>query len=83
MTTDQYPLQRRIQSLIVCDIETAPNKIKNLDCLSRFFGESFACHVVGYRKVDTTFGTTAGENLTAVLGGHSQTKTVLVDSSAS
>lgn len=43
----------------------------------------FACHVVGYRKMEATFGATTCENFTTVLCGHSQTKSVLVDSSAS
>lgn len=42
----------------------------------------FTGDVVGNRKGYTTFSATAGENLATVLGGHSQTKTVLVDSSA-
>ena len=43
----------------------------------------FAGHMIGYRKMDTAFGATACENLAAALGRHSQTKAVLVDSSAS
>lgn len=39
----------------------------------------FACDVVGYRQGSAAFGTTAGDNLAAVFGGHSLTESMLVD----
>ena len=39
-------------------------------------------HLVTDRQTMTTLGTTAGQNLAAVLGFHARTKTVLVDALA-
>lgn len=48
----------------------------------RFGRRLLSGDVIGYGKGMTAFGTAAGKNLAAILGGHSQAEAVLVDSSA-